>query len=1121
MIEIKIRMISFRKIFVIARFEVKTLLRSWFFRIFSGLTIVILVFFDIAAITEVGGSGIWLIRGIPSNIPLGNLYMLNIAQAIVAAFLATEFLKRDNKLDTTEVVYMRSMNNSDYIFGKTLGILMVFFLLNFLILLIAGIMNIVNKDITTDFLAYILYPTLISLPTLIFILGLSFILMIIIRNQAVAIVVLLGYIASILFYLGNKFYFLFDYMAFSYPMMKSDFIGFGDNSAMLAQRGIYFSLGCGFIFLTIILFKRLPQSRPMTRLSWVAVVLLFTLSGFLVKQYLEPIHKGKSLRGNMITLNNKYVSDPHVTVTHCDLDLSHNLYHIEAAAKLVFNNETADTIPEYIFTLNPGLNVIEVVCNGNSLPFERDLHLVRIYPDNPLVPQASDSIVLRYEGGIDDHASYLDIDESIRSSELRLDMLTVNRSYSFVTPEYLLLTKELLWYPEAGVNYCTSIPGYHRTSFVNFSLHVSTEDHLLAFSQGAMDSIGGGNFRFVPENPLSQISLVIGKYVQRTVTCDSIEYNLLTLDGHDYFEPYMNELADTLVPVIRELKQDYEREIDLPYLFSRLSLVEVPIHFNSYPRYWTMSQETVQPEMIFLPENGLPIWQADFKERMRRQKENAKRNNQVISDKELQAQLMGQFIRAIITTGNQQTWSYGENIGYGRSAYSVYPNYYNYVYFLKSDKCPIVNMALESFLDKGAAESNDFWSRNWSGLGDEERANLALQEKSYDQILIDKEKSEVAYHVIRLKGFFLFTLLESKIGAADFRESLMLLLEENKFQALDLETLGVALQQEYFLDVESQVDEWFYSDQLPGFLIGSLTSHQFIDDDRTRYQVRFKASNPEQVEGLFMINFRTGGDSQDDYNKGPAQGTDETDSKIVYLEPGQTKEIGVVLDAPPRSMTINSVISQNIPSYIEFTFGEQEVVRRATAFEGERILNSDFSFDNPDEIIVDNEDSNFELAQSSTESYLRKLIKEKSKREEQKYVGIRWWRPPLDWKFITQSGFYGKYIRSAVYTKAGSGENRAFWKTPIENEGFYDVYCHIGDATGVLFGNRNQQNEKYVFKIFHDDGIEVATLELQNSENGWNFLGTYFISSDTAKIEMSNDSDGRMVVADAVKWVRQ
>lgn len=1111
-------MLSIRKISIIARFEIKTLLRSWFFRIFAGLSLVILIFFDIAGITEVG-EGIWLIRGIPANIPLGNLFMLNIAQAIIAAFLATEFLKRDYKLDTTEVVYMRSMSNSDYVLGKTLGILIVFFLLNFLVLAIAAVMNLTNPTIAFDLPAYLIYPVIISLPTLIYILGLSFLLMILIRNQAVTIVVLLGYIASLLFYLGKKFYFLFDYMAFSFPLMKSDFVGFGNTLEMLAQRGIYFCVGCSFIFLTIILFKRLPQSRIMTRVSWVAMILLFVAAGLLVKLYMDPISQGKRLRENMVALNNEYVDDPKVTVTHCDLNLVHKNEEIEVTARLKFVNNTGAAIREYLFTLNPGLEVLEVSRNDDSLSFERDLHLVRIQPERNLSPGAEDSLILRYQGVINNHACYLDIDESIRSGELRLDMLTVHRRYSFVTPEYLLLTGELLWYPEAGVNYCSTIPGYHRTTFVKYTLTVSSDKHLEAFSQGQMNRMSDGVFRFVPENPLSRLSLVIGKYIRRTITCDSVEYNLMTLQGHDHFEPYMNELGDTIIPVIRELKQDYEREIDLPYLFPRFSLVEVPIQFTSYPRFWTMSQETVQPEMVFLPEMGLPIWQADFKAGLDRQKRNAERNNQVISDKELQAKLLGQFIRAIITTGNQETWFYGENIGYGRSAYSAYPNYCNYVYYIKSENCPIVNMALESYLDKGAAESNDFWSRNWRGLSDEETANLALQENSFNQILLDPEENEVIYHVIRLKGFYLFTLLESKIGAEQFKKSLLSLLGEHSFESLELEKLAQALQKEYSLDVQTQVDDWFKSDQLPGFLIGGLESYEFIDGDRTRYQVRFKASNPEPVEGLFMLNFRTG-DDQRDYGKG-LSGTDETNRKIIYLEPGQTKEIGAVLDAPPRSLTINSVISQNIPSIIDFNFGEHEVNRRASAFDGEQILRSDFSFDNPDEIIVDNEDPSFELVEAYTDSYLRKLVKEHSKAEEQKYTGVRWWRPPVNWQTITQSGFYGKYIRSAVYTKSGSGENKAIWKTPIEEEGFYDVYCHIGDATGVLYRDRNQQNAKYHFKVFHDEGIEETIMELQNSENGWNFLGTYFLSSDTAKVEMSNDSEGRLVVADAIKWVKQ
>ena len=241
------------------------------------------------------------------------------------------------------------MSNSDYVLGKTLGILVVFFLLNFFVLAIAAVMNLVNPNIEFDVPAYFLYPAIISLPTLVYILGLSFLLMILIRNQAVTIVVLLGYIASILFYLGPKFHFLFDYMAFSFPLMKSEFVGFGNLSEIIMQRGIYFCLGFSFIFLTVILFKRLPQSRIMTRVSWVAMILLFVASGYLVKRYMDPISQGKQLRENMVMLNNQYVNDPQVTVTRCDLDLLHQNQEIEVTARLRFVNNTGAVIREYIF----------------------------------------------------------------------------------------------------------------------------------------------------------------------------------------------------------------------------------------------------------------------------------------------------------------------------------------------------------------------------------------------------------------------------------------------------------------------------------------------------------------------------------------------------------------------------------------------------------------------------------------------------------------------------------------------------------------------------------------------------------------------------------------------------
>ncbi len=116
---------AFYIIRTIARYEMRTLLRSWFFRIFAGMSILGLGIFN-AGLNIPGSGSPWVYRAIAASIPYANLIILNLGQAIVAVFLASEFLKQDRKNDTVEVIYVRSMSNGEYIFGKTLGILIRF-----------------------------------------------------------------------------------------------------------------------------------------------------------------------------------------------------------------------------------------------------------------------------------------------------------------------------------------------------------------------------------------------------------------------------------------------------------------------------------------------------------------------------------------------------------------------------------------------------------------------------------------------------------------------------------------------------------------------------------------------------------------------------------------------------------------------------------------------------------------------------------------------------------------------------------------------------------------------------------------------------------------------------------
>ncbi len=107
----------FHNISTVARYEAKTLRRSWFFRLFSLGALVILSFLNLGLFSPIGNES-WALVSIPSSLPLVNLYLLNIGQAIVVIFLAADFLKRDKKLDTNEVLYTRPMSNLEYVLHR-------------------------------------------------------------------------------------------------------------------------------------------------------------------------------------------------------------------------------------------------------------------------------------------------------------------------------------------------------------------------------------------------------------------------------------------------------------------------------------------------------------------------------------------------------------------------------------------------------------------------------------------------------------------------------------------------------------------------------------------------------------------------------------------------------------------------------------------------------------------------------------------------------------------------------------------------------------------------------------------------------------------------------------------
>ena len=155
---------------------------------------------------------------------------------------------------------------------------------------------------------------------------------------------------------------------------------------------------------------------------------------------------------------------------------------------------------------------------------------------------------------------------------------------------------------------------------------------------------------------------------------------------------------------------------------------------------------------------------------------------------------------------------------------------------------------------------------------------------------------------------------------------------------------------------------------------------------------------------------------------------------------------------------------------------------------------------------------------------------------------------PINWSPVAHTAYYGASIRSALLTRSGVGSSVASWTTVLPSAGFYDVYVFIpksamlgspgkGRSRGSGGSSRSSGNQSgggrsmgppfadertiYNYTISSNEGTEEVEFRLRNTEEGWNKVGAFHFTADTARIDLSNSTNGKRVFADAVKWVQR
>jgi hypothetical protein len=1109
-------MISIKTILTISSYESKVLWRNWFFRIVALAGVGFLTIFNLAVFSELDTPR-WRELANGWILPYASLLMISIPQAAAVIFLATGLIKKDKKLDTNEVFFVRPITNLDYVIGKALALFTLFFLLNFVLLGIPLIVGLTNPLATVNPMAFIIYPLLTSIPSIVFTTGIAFLLVTVIRNQPISIVLLIGMAGVQLIYYFDKFSNILDFTSFRLSMLASEMTGFIDIEFALWQRTFYLVTGIAFLFITAFLLDRLAGHKTAHRATAFTGIALLLLSSFIMVNLWNMRQAPIATRQEMIAVNGRWINVSNIGITKHSIALQWAGNEIISTSDMRVKNNTPELLDTIYFTLNPGLTVDAVFLNDKPAAFSRDLQIVALSKGIRIEPGQDVNVRINYHGLVMGTAAHLEVDQKRYESDNEYLIFSLPKKYAFLEDDYVLLTKDVLWYPDTGVGYNRVTATKERQSFIDFELSVKVPAGKTPISQGKVITTGD-TYQFQPEYPLPHLSLVIGAYQKKELTVDSVTYSVFHYPKNDFFVRQLDQLADTLSYLITDVSNEYEDAQKLSYPFRRMQFVEVPLQFTAYNKIYESHQAWVQPETVFWPEEGGSIRQFDFRRQLRDMNSQAVRTNQVLSVKQKQANVFNDLIRKVFTKQIGERWV-NEGRDFDNADYSLFPNYYDFNSGIVSQDWTLLNRSIATYLRNDKQIKNDY-SRDMNGISFTEECNTLMRTSPMTKILTEAEFSKINKSVA-LKSQYLFSYLGQTIGESNFKSFLYEWVNNHQHQLNRYEDLRKVMLTQFHIDIDPVIRKVYSETSQPAFEIQDVQKYEVMDGDRKRYQVLVQAKNSGNSDGVLEIKFNSKEYSdEDNYAKVNEEVEEEAPGKLSVIKQGETKLMGFVLDEKPNAITINTIISRNIPSVINLSMGTLSRREGGLLFDGERLVEHEKDFSHA-EVIIDNEDPGFSNFSPIQPTILKAYI-DSRKDVEQKYFG-EWNSSYANWLATTGSDFYGSVIRSAHFTRSGNGEKMATWTPAFREDGFYDIYVYMrGKNQNTYTGNDGDSRQyDYHYIIHNGDGTDNIKFNVTNAEPGWNYLGSYYFNKTGGSVSLTDKCDLWSVYADAVKWVKQ
>ncbi len=1090
----------------VARYEARLLRRSWLFRIFAGLAFGIIfcavVFWCTTLIID--GNPRWGQVAITDQVPFFSLFLYNLLQSAIVVFIAGGMAARERKMDTMDVIYARPVGNGEYLWGKVLGILKAF---GGWLLVILGLTLLLHLAVgRTPFSAvpYVWYPLTLLLPSFVFVLGMAMAVNQAVKARALALVVSLGIVGILTFYLSGVWHGVLDVFGQTVPMMGSDVTGMADMGAYLLQRAVFLVAGIGFVLLSVAAFKRLPNhpgTAGMRLAGWGCVAGAMLLGGAYVWQF-RAAEKRTAEYG---AIYDRYADAGQAHVTEQALEVTLDGSRLQGKSLMTVVNAGTEEMEKVVLYLNPGLRVESLTCGQEVLPFEREKQAVIV----KRALRAGDTLRLdmEYAGTVDEAVCYTDVPlKERRERQAYKGLYNFGKRYAWVEKGFAQLTPECLWYPTGTAAAHPASPFDIRKDFTRYSLAVEHPEGMTVISQGEA-AREAGMTRFANRTPLPGISLTAGEYERMGIEVDSVLYEVYYFRGHDYFREPLAVLRDTMEYFIRNALLMHASHWVKDYPFRKFALVETPAPYHAYIRSQKGYTEFVMPEILFVPEQAYNLEGNDFA--------NEIDWNFMMNPPERRDSTT--FARFALS--NFLSNLFGERAKEEKRATTrdLSPMFMQHTLFFLSEEYPIMDAVLQKAQgwDYGVSMVLN------TGIDYAQRARLYLQEHSLRDALSDPDIDiYLLYTVIQLKSDELLQRIQMEVPGEKFRQFQKDFFREHAFEIISFDTFCKALEQIDSIDMEGMLPQWYNQRGSASVIIRGGEAKRIEGQETELYQVSFKAYNPSEHDAVLSVNVScrlqvmTGGKTTFGAS---------IDLKKHLLPAGAAYDFRYITEAQPIRLSVNTNISHNMPSEYNFSFSD------ATSFgttrdttEGVFPIRLEAFQPAEGEIIIDNEDPGFTFQESKGQHKLKGLFQ----KEKEKYSEFVIFRAPAEWTAAIATGCYGDIVRSALYKRKGTGQASATWTTQLPEDGYYEIAVwktnalnpHFSIISTAVAGRQAEHNYHYLVRYGEEE--EAVVIDMAQEEYGWVSLGHFDLPAGEVSVTLTDETTGRYVIADAVKFTR-